>query len=529
MDLKSCVNERIIVVNVGRVLSETAQRFPGKTAIIFKDEKISFSDLDLMATRVANKLRTFKVKKGDPIALILPNSSQWVVVYFGVMKLGAIAVPLDFRFKWEELSPILADAQVKAVITTALYRSYDVFSKVKNIEKIIMTGEKVVDGAERYEEVVSDESFSSEVMVDIKEEEDALYLYTSGTTGKPKGVVLTFSNLDLFPEVLAEFCRTSESDILGCPLPLSHISGPIVCNETVVRGSTLYIFDNLRPDKILAAMEIHQITYFFGVPPIFEALLHVPHRKRFNLRSLRFVSMMGTSIPLDLLKKFKMAFPSLAVIQGYGLTETSPQITLVPLEYEQQKMGSIGSAVPHAEIKLLDERGEEVPVGEVGELIVRGPMVMKGYHNDPEGTRERIKDGWFYTSDLCREDEDGFYYHLGRKDDMINVGGLNVYPAEVEQVLREHPLLKEAGVVGIPDRDRGEIIKAALVVKPGSKITKKEIISYCRQKLANFKVPKVVEFWDELPKSSTGKIARRELIDQKKCMTYQKLSNRRKV
>ena len=503
-------------MNVGRVLSETAQRLPHKPAVVFRDEKIGFSGLDLMATRVANKLRTFNIKKGDHIAIILPNSFQWVVVYFGVMKLGAVAVPLDLRFKGEELSPILTDAQVKVVITTALYQSYDVFSKVESIEGIIVAGGKVADGVARYEEVIRDESLSSEIMVDIKEDEDALYLYTSGTTGKPKGVVLSFSNLDFFPEVLSEFCNTSESDVLGCPLPMSHISGPIVCNETVLRGSTLCIFDQLRPDKILAAMEKYQVSYFFGVPPIFEALLHVPHRERFDISNLRFVSMMGTSIPLDLLKKFKMAFPSLAVIQGYGLTETSPLITLVPLEYEQQKMGSIGRAVPHAEIKLLDEKGEEVPVGEVGELVVKGPMVMKGYHNDPEGTQERIKDGWFYTSDLCRKDGDGFYYHLGRRDDMINVGGLNVYPAEVEQVLREHPLLKEAGVVGIPDRDRGEIIKAALVVKPGSKITKKEIISYCRQKLANFKVPKIVEFWDEIPKSSMGKIARKELIDRKK-------------
>jgi len=508
-------------MNVGKVLSKTARRFPHKTAVIFKDEKVSFSDLDLMATRLANKLKTFKVKKGDRVAIILPNSSQWVVAYFGVMKLGAVAVPLDFRFKEEELFPILADAQVKLVITTLLYRSYNVFSKEKSIEKIIMTGERVVDGAERYEEVVSDESLSSEVIVDIKEEEDALYLYTSGTTGKPKGVVLTFSNLDFFPEALAKFCRTSESDVLGCPLPLSHISGPIVCNETAVRGSTLCIFDNLRPDKILAAMELHQITYFFGVPPIFEALLHVPHRERFNLSSLRFVSMMGTSIPIDLLKNFKKAFPSVAVIQGYGLTETSPFITLVPLEYEQQKMGSIGIAVPHAEIKLLDNEEKEVAVGEVGELVVKGPMLMKGYHNNPEATRERIRDGWFYTGDLCKKDEDGFYYHLGRKDDMIIVGGLNVYPAEVEQVLREHPMVKEVGVVGIPHRDRGKVIKAVVVVKPGCEITKKEIISYCRQRLASFKIPKVVEFWNKLPKSSTGKIARRELIDQKKSITSQ--------
>jgi long-chain acyl-CoA synthetase len=229
--------------------------------------------------------------------------------------------------------------------------------------------------------------------------------------------------------------------------------------------------------------------------------------------------MMGTSISLELLKSFKKEFPSVAVIQGYGLTETSPQVTLMPLEYEEKKRGSIGIAVPHAQIKIVDEEGKEVPSDEVGELIVTGPMVMKGYHNNPEATRERIKDGWLYTGDLCKKDRDGFYYHLGRKDDMIIVGGLNVYPAEVEQVLKEHPLIKEAGVVGITDEDRGATIKAAVVIQPDSQITKREIISFCKQKLARFKVPKVIEFWDALPKSSTGKIARKQLIDQKKFLT----------
>jgi len=500
-------------MNVGRILGETARKLPDKTAVIFREEKISFSQLELMATRLANKLQSFNVNKGDRVAIILPNSSPCVVAYFAVMKLGAVAVPLDFRFKGDELFPILTDAQVKAVITSALYTSHDVFPKVKSIETIILSGGKGNDEVIQYEEVIDDESLSNEVVVDIKEEEDALYLYTSGTTGKPKGVVLSFSNLDLFPEVLTEFCHTSESDVLGCPLPMSHISGPIVCNETAVRGSTLCVFDQLRPDKIMAAMAKHRVTYFFGVPPIFEALLHVPHRERFDVSSLRFVSMMGTSIPLDLLKSFKKAFPSVAVIQGYGLTETSPQITLIPLEYEQKKMGSIGTAAPHAEIKLVDAKGEGVPVGEVGELTVSGPMVMQGYHNNQEETREKIRDGWFYTGDLCRKDEDGFYYHLGRKDDMIIVGGLNVYPTEVEQVLWEHPLIKEVGVVGVPDKDRGESIKAAVVLNPGSQLTKKEITSFCKEKLAIFKIPKLVEFWDKLPRSSTGKIVKKQLIN----------------
>ncbi len=275
--------------------------------------------------------------------------------------------------------------------------------------------------------MVGDESLSSAVEVDITEEEEALYLYTSGTTGKPKGVVLTFSNLDLFPEGMHEVLGTREEDILGCLLPMSHISGPIMCNEFVLRGSTLFIFDQLRPDKILSAVEKHQVTYFHSVPPIFEAILHVPNKERFNVGSLKYVAMMGTSVPIDLLNVFKKSFPNVTVIQGYGLTETSPFITLLPLEYAETKIGSMGRAVPRAEVKLVNDKGEEVPGSEIGELIVRGPMLMKCYHNNPEATRERIKNGWLYTGDLCKKDEDGFFYHVGRKDDMIIVGGLNVY------------------------------------------------------------------------------------------------------
>ena len=499
-------------MDVGKVLSETAKRIPHKTAVIFKDEEITFAQLDLMSTRLANKLKTFNVDRGDPVAIVLPNSSQWVVSYFAVMRLGAIAVPLDFRFKGEELVSILTAASVRVVITSDLYPEVAVFSKVDSISNVIITGEKGMDSFTSYENVVGNESLSTEFLLDVREEQEALFLYTSGTTGKPKGVVLTFSNLDLFPEGMNEVLGTREDDVLGCLLPMSHISGPIICNEFVVRGSTLFIFDQLRPDKILSAVEKHRVTYFHSVPPIFEAILHVPHKERFDVGSLRFVAMMGTSVPVDLLNAFKRSFPDITVIQGYGLTETSPFITLLPLEYAESKIGSIGRAVPRAEVKLVNDTGEEVPANEIGELIVRGPMLMKCYHKNPEATRERIKDGWLYTGDLCRKDDDGFFYHVGRKDDMIIVGGLNVYPAEVEQVLRSHPLVQEVGVVGIPDKDRGEIIKAAVVVSPGEQVTKKEILAYCKERLANFKIPKILEFRDELPRSSTGKIARRLLV-----------------
>jgi long-chain acyl-CoA synthetase len=221
--------------------------------------------------------------------------------------------------------------------------------------------------------------------------------------------------------------------------------------------------------------------------------------------------MMGTNVPLPLMQEFRHAFSTVKVIQGYGLTEASPSITLMPLEHADTKMGSIGLPVPDIELKFLDGNGKEVLQGEVGEIVVKGPMIMKGYHNNPEATQEMIKDGWLYTSDLGKMDQGGFVYHLGRKDDMIITGGLNVFPAEVENVLLKHPDILEAGAVGIPDEDRGQAIKAVVVLKPEKPLDKKALLAFCREHLANFKVPKIVESRDSLPKTSTGKVSRRDL------------------
>jgi long-chain acyl-CoA synthetase len=247
------------------------------------------------------------------------------------------------------------------------------------------------------------------------------------------------------------------------------------------------------------------------VPPIFDALLRVPHVETYSLESLRWVAMMGTTVPVSLMEKFNRQFSSTTVIQGYGLTETNGPFTLVPLEKADVKQGSVGIPIPGAEVKVVDDEGKELPTGEVGEIIVQGPMVMKLYHNDPESTRERIHDGWLYTGDVGRFDQDGFLYHLGRKDDMIIVGGLNVFPAEIENVLKQHPLVADAAAAGIPDTDRGEIIKAFVVLTDGSKLTEKEVILFCRERLASYKLPKLVDFKTSLPRTGTGKIARKLL------------------
>ena len=501
-------------MNVGKVLRETAARLPNKRAVIFGNKFFTFAELDQGADRIANFLSRRGIKKNDRVAIIFPNIPEFVIVYFGIIRLGAIGVPLDFRFKGDELASVLIDADVKALFTLK-NKFLEIKSDLGEARSLLHT---VVlfegDHPETFglETLLKEEAQKAGDEVTIEEEDEALYLYTSGTTGKPKGVVLTFRNLNYYPLTMNRMVGARESDVIGFIIPLSHISGPIVSNMIAVNGSTIVLFEHLRPDRILEDVDRYDVTYFFGVPPIFQAILRVPHRERYHLKNLVYVSMMGTNVPLQLIQEFRQAFPTVKAIQGYGLTETSPYITLLPLEYADAKMGSIGLPVPEIELKLLDGNAKEVPRGDVGEIVVKGPMIMKGYHNNPEATQEMIKDGWLYTNDLGKMDQDGFVYHLGRKDDMIITGGLNVFPAEVENVLLKHPDILEAGAVGVPDEDRGQAIKAVVVLKPGRSLDKKALLTFCREHLANFKVPKIVESRDSLPKTSTGKVSRRDLV-----------------
>jgi long-chain acyl-CoA synthetase len=500
-------------VNVGETLRTTAARLPDKKAVILGSKSISFKQLDEGADRVAGFLFARGIRKGDRVGIVFPNIPEFVTVYFGIIRLGAIGVPLDSRLKGEELSSILRDAEAKAVFLTDT-KAREVYADLgdgKNLVCVVVGGEES-PGTCSLETILRKEESKRLNEAEIDENDEALHLYTSGTTGSSKGVVLTFRNLDYFPLTMNRVVKAGKDDVIGFILPLSHISGPIVSNLIALNGSTMVLFEHLRPDRILEEIDLKGVTYFLGVPPIFQSLLRVPRRDRYHLKSLRYVSMMGTNVPVQLMKEFRETFPTVKAIQGYGLTETSPYITLLPVEYADSKMGSIGLPVPDIQIKLIAVNGEEVAQGGVGEIAVKGPMVMKGYHNDPEATKEMIREGWLFTGDLGRLDDEGFVYHLGRRDDLIITGGLNVFPAEVENVLARHPDILEAGVVGVPDEDRGHLIKAAVVLRPDKTTDKKEIMAFCREHLAGFKVPKLIEFKDALPKTPTGKVSRRDLL-----------------
>jgi len=381
--------------------------------------------------------------------------------------------------------------------------------EIPSLRSIIVVGEEVKEDCISFNEMKN--RISSRVIpVEVDDEDVALYLYTSGTTARPKGVMVTFGNLDWFPRDMHAVWKTNENDVHMLSLPASHISGPILFNQTIVMGVATSILGAFNPRKWLETIEKHRVTIIHFVPPMANALIQLNEFDKYDLSSLRALALMGAYSTPGLVKEIGEKLGLRRGCQGYGLTETSPLLTLESIDSDAP-FGNIGKPLPGKEVKIVDEDGDEVPVGEVGEIVTRGSHVMKGYHNDPEATRERIKNGWLHTGDLARRDEEGYIYIVGRTQDRINVGGLMVYVSEVEDVLHEHPKIKEVAVVSAPDPKRGEKVRAVIALKEGTEASEKEIIDYCRERMADYKVPKEVEFRESLPKTRTGKIARGEL------------------
>ncbi|MGE7767058.1 long-chain-fatty-acid--CoA ligase [Peribacillus sp. NPDC096540] len=497
-----------MIYNLDDNLRRSASNFPDKYAYIYKDKSVTYQELNQQIDQLAAGLFAQGVRKGDGVALILDNSPEFIIAYYGILRLGAFAVPINPMFTKGEISYILDNSQAKAVIAHASVESKlsELKEKSRDITCVIYVDGKNQEWAwERLMET-SNLDFESPF---IDQDDLAVILYTSGTTGKPKGAMLSHRNLASNAESISTLVELHDEDRVVAVLPMFHVFCMTVSlNAPIACGATVIIIPRFSPLDVVRTIREKQGTVFVGVPTMYNFIYQLSEATAEDFSSIRLCISGGASIPIELLQNFQNKF-NVMILEGYGLSETSPLVAINPLK-GTRKTGSIGLNIPGVKSKVVNEERKELPRGEVGELVVQGPNVMKGYLKMPEATIAALIDGWFYTGDLARMDEEGYIYIVDRKKDIIIVGGYNVYPREVEEVLYQHPFIVEASVVGVPDEGYGEIVKAYVVVRD-EQITIEDIIHFCQDKLVKYKLPRQVEFLKELPKNSTGKTLRRKL------------------
>jgi long-chain acyl-CoA synthetase len=491
-------------MNLAQILADAASRDPERTAIKLDDMELNYAVLQEGARRVASVLRSRGVGPGDRVALMLPNVPYFPVCYFGALWAGAVVVPLNVLNKRREMAFYLRDSAASLLF---LWHGFAAEGEAGAIDAdceflTIAPGEfeQSLVGAE------------PAVAITAREPDDtAVILYTSGTTGTPKGAELTHANLLRNCRCASDlFALGPEAVTLGA-LPLFHSFGQTCAmNATVTAGGTLTLIPRFDPVQALEIIERDRVNVFEGVPTMYGAMLNVPDHSRFDTSTLAVCASGGAAMPVELMRGFEQAF-GCKVLEGYGLSETSPVASFNHPDRER-KPGSIGTPIEGVEMKVVDDDDHDLPTGEVGEIVIRGHNVMKGYWRRDDATAEAIRDGWFHSGDLGRIDEDGYFFIVDRKKDMIIRGGFNVYPREIEEVLYEHPAVREAAVIGIPDDEYGEEIGAAVALKDGAEVSADELREFVKGQVAAFKYPRQVWFVDELPKGPTGKILKREIM-----------------
>jgi long-chain acyl-CoA synthetase len=490
-------------MNLASILTDSAGRDGDHIALRLDDLEVSYALLDEGSARVASLLADKGVDEGDRVGIMLPNVPYFAVCYYGVLRAGCIVVPMNVLLKRREVAFYLGDPEAKLLFA---WEGFAADAKAGSDEA---GAECVIVEAGGFEELLGDVEPSREV-VDREPDDTAVILYTSGTTGTPKGAELTHSNLTRNCEVSRDMYGIGAEAVTLGALPLFHSFGQTCgLNATIAAGGTLTLIPRFEPRKALEIIERDKVNLFEGVPTMYSAMLHCEDRERFDVSTLELCVSGGSAMPVELMRGFEEAF-GCKILEGYGLSESSPVASFNRPDRER-KPGSIGIPIEGVEMKVVDDDGEEVPQGEVGEILIRGHNVMKGYWGKPEATAETLRDGWLHTGDMAKVDEDGYFFIVDRKKDLIIRGGYNVYPREVEEVLYEHPAVMEAAVIGIKDDKLGEEVGAAVTLKEGQDASADELREFVKEQVAAYKYPRRVWFVDELPKGPTGKILKREI------------------
>ncbi|MCL4745449.1 MAG: long-chain fatty acid--CoA ligase [Burkholderiaceae bacterium] len=499
-------------MNLAQYLERHAVASPDHPAIRFEGRTISYRDLDRASSRLATALRAAGIAKGDRVAIYLPNVPEFAVSYYAIQKLGAIAVSINSIFKTEEVRFLLDDSGARAVVTVDELAAF-VPPDCAALAHRIVVGAQSESGFDawvrRGEELLGEGGMFA--AVHCEPEDPAALLYSSGTTGFPKGVTLTQANIHGNVASAAKYSGYRADDRLAVFLPLFHVYGQnYIMNACVLAGATMVLFRRFVPDAVMRAVGEEKVTVFFGVPTIFIGLLSLD-LAQYDLSSIRYEMSAAATMPEEISRRWTDSFGR-RIYEGYGLTECSPFACYNDLE--EHRFGSVGRAVEGFELAIFDENDKEVAHGEWGEIVIKGPGVMKGYWGRPEDSARALRGGWLHSGDIGRMDDDGYVYIVDRVKDMINVSGFKVWPAEVEQYLYKIAGVQEVAVYGMPDAEKGERVAVALVAKPGSDVTAESIVAYCRDNIAAYKVPAKVEIVKELPKSATGKILKRVLREQ---------------
>ncbi len=505
-------------MDLGAKLTKNAHDFPDKTAIIFKDRKFTYAEMNERATCFGNGVRSLGLAPRDRVAVILRNRSEYLEIIYGLVKAGVTVVPLNWRFAPEEMWYVIDHSEASAVVVAD-----DFFDKLVPVMKdlhrvgtgrIICLDAKPPPGMHSYEAFLADAS-SAEIGIENGPKDPFYFGYTSGTTGFPKGAINPHGDWDTRMMGLFGLFRLDENDIQLLTMPLFHSNAIASSSGGHYAGQTLVIMERFDPEEALRLMERHKTTFSSMVPTMFNRIMKLPSElfDQYDVSSMKCFIQSSAPIPFPTKQWVVGRFKNAGLHEFYGGTEIGVVTYLAP-EEQLERPGSVGRALPVVEIKLVDEEGREVPQGEVGQLISRllgGVDLARAaeYYKDEESTKKYFQDGWFYSGDMARVDEDGFYYLVDRKFDMIISGGENIYPAEIEAVLYNHEKILEAAVIGVPDDDWGEAVKAVLVLKQGKTSTPDEIVRYCREHLAGYKIPQSVDFVDDLPKTDTGKILKK--------------------
>lgn len=539
-----------------KMLDDSADAYPERAALIFgavaaklpgqplMDAQMPYRVLREAVNRFANALLKLGVKKGDRVAIYLPNCPQFAIAFYGTLKAGGVIAPVNPIYTRPELEFILKDSGAETIIALSqFYPNVQAVRGKTKLKNVIVTNIKeyfppllktlftlsmekkqghrveLAAGDHWFQDMLKAESAVAPNL-DVKSEDDAVLLYTGGTTGLPKAAELTHANLYANAMQLRAWVPSARqgAETYLTALPMFHSYAMTTCmNNSMLLAGTLILIPNPRDlEHILKSIQAHKPTFYPGVPTMYTAINNFPPTKNYDLKSIRACLSGAAGLPVEVAKNFEQ-LTGARLVEGYGLSEASPVVTANPI-FGENRIGTIGIPMPDTDVKLFDvETGEkEVAVGEPGELCAKGPQVMKGYWNQPAETAKTLRDGWLHTGDVAVMEEDGYFRIVDRLKEMIISGGYNIYPREIEEVLFQHPAVLEAAAIGIPDAYRGESAKAFVVLKPGKEATAEELIAFCKENLAPYKVPRKIEFRETLPKTLIGKILRRELSAQEK-------------